>query len=253
MVTTETLTFAGSLGATLDARLDLPDGAPKAYALFAHCFTCTKEFHPSRRISAALAALGIAVLRFDFTGLGGSEGDFAETNFTTNVNDLLCAANFLEDRGQAPQLIIGHSLGGTAALVASQQLPYVNGVVTINSPCHPSHVAKRFIPVKDEVLWRGEADALVGGRTFTLKQHFFDALEPYDMDHILSTLNKALLVLHAPYDETVSVKNASYIFSTARHPKSFISLDDADHLVKTSEDARYIAAVIAAWATRYLD
>ncbi len=249
---TEIVKFQGHQGVTLDGRLDLPP-YPKAFAIFAHCFTCSKDFHATKRISQALADMGIAVLRFDFAGLGSSSGDFSATNFTTNVEDILGAARFLEDTYEAPQLLMGHSLGGAAALVACSRLEAVKAVVTLNSPCHPHHVTHHFKEKKDEILWRGEADISIAGRTFKIQQHFFDELEKYNMDDILRNLDAALLVLHSPLDETVHIKNAAYIFDQARHPKSFISLDQIDHLITKPEDATYIAEMIHAWVSRYLN
>lgn len=249
---TEKIKFQGHGGTTLDGRLDLPFH-PKAFAIFSHCFTCSKEFHATKRISQALAGLGIAVLRFDFAGLGGSSGHFSSTNFTTNVQDLEAAARFLEAEYEAPQLLIGHSLGGSAALVACSHLDSIKAVVTINAPCHPHHVVRHFEEKKEEVLWKGQADISIAGRTFKIQQHFFDELKKYNMDQILGELHAALLVLHSPLDETVHIRNAAYIFDQARHPKSFVSLDQIDHLVTRPEDATYIAHVIHAWASRYLE
>ncbi len=248
---TEIIKFQGHHGVTLDGRLDLPP-YPRAFAIFAHCFTCSKEFHATKRISQALAGMGIAVLRFDFAGLGSSSGDFSATNFATNVEDILEAARFLTDIYEAPQLLMGHSLGGAAALVACSRLGSIKAVVTLNSPCHPHHVTHHFKEKREEILWKGEADISIAGRTFKIQQHFFDELEKYNMDDILRNLNAALLVLHSPLDETVHIKNAAYIFDQARHPKSFVSLDQIDHLITKPEDATYIAGLINAWASHYL-
>jgi putative redox protein len=249
--TTKKVSFKGSQDRTLKGRLELPLGTIQAYAIFVHCFTCTKDFIFSVRLCRFLAEQGIAVLRFDFAGLGESEGDFAETNFSSNVDDILGAFAFLSNEYQMPQLLMGHSLGGTAALVAASKLPALKGVATINSPCHPQHVKHHFTDVEHEIMGKGESDVLIEGRAFKIQKHFFDDLESYNMEMIFKDINAALLVLHSPQDETVSVKNASYIFSMAHHPKSFISLDNADHLITKELDAQYAARVIAAWAFKY--
>jgi len=253
LVKTEKVSFLGSLGFHISGCIDQPRGDVKAYAIYAHCFTCTKDIHATRRICEGLAAQGIAVLRFDFTGLGGSEGEFSETNFTSNVDDLKEAARFLREHYEPAQLMIGHSLGGTAALVATSQLDEIKAVVTLNSPCHPKHVAKHFESVHDEILWTGEADVTIEGRSFKIQKHFLDVLKKVDMNQVLADLDAAYLICHTPNDSTVNVKNAGYLFSIAKHPKSYVSLDDSDHLIRRREDAKYIADIIAPWASRYLD
>ncbi|MFQ6547784.1 alpha/beta fold hydrolase [Aestuariibius sp. 2305UL40-4] len=250
---TEKLTFAGHSGDTLAARLDLPDGPPKATALFAHCFTCSKDIPAARRISARLAALGIAVLRFDFTGLGHSKGEFENTNFTSNVADLRLAAQALADRGLAPQLIIGHSLGGAAVLKAAPEIPSIKAVVTIGAPFDPEHVTNNFRDQLPEIIEKGIAEVKLAGRPFRISSDFLEDVSKGQLTPAISGLKAALLVLHSPVDQTVGIENASEIFLAAKHPKSFVTLDKADHLVSDHADADYAADVISAWATRYLD
>ena len=247
------LSFINPQGHLLDARLDMPvSGVPKAYAIYAPCFTCTKEIHIAHRISQFLASQNIAVLRFDFTGLGNSQGSFADSNFSSNIADIKAAAQFLEDNYQAPQIIIGHSLGGTAALAATQQLDTIRAVVTLNSPYHPRHVMHHFETERIKILTQGESDISVDGRTFQLKKQFLDDLKNYDMADILPNLKAALLIMHAPEDKIVNIQNAGAIFATAKHPKSFISLDQTDHLISRLEDAHYVANLIYQWVLRYL-
>lgn len=247
------LTFKGSQGHMLDARLDVPDTKkPKAYVLFAHCFTCSKDIFGAANIAKALVQEGYAVLRFDFTGLGTSEGDFANTNFSSNIEDLICAADFMRDTLDAPQLIIGHSLGGAAVLVAAKHIPEVNAVVTIGAPSDSAHVAENFSDARDQIMEEGEAQVCLVGRPFTIKKQFIDDIESQNMVAAIETLKKPLLVLHAPTDVTVGIENASQIFMLAKHPKSFISLDDADHLLTKKEDAFYAASAIAGWVEKYI-
>lgn len=246
------LAFTGSLGAQLAARLDLPDGAPRAYALFAHCFTCNKDIFAAARISAALTENGIAVLRFDFTGLGHSEGEFASTNFSSNVQDLVVAADYLRDHHEAPAILIGHSLGGAAVLAAAGKIPEARAVATIGAPADPSHVAHLFEDSLEEIEREGEAVVSLAGRPFTIAKHFVDDIREQTLMGDVGRLRKALLVMHGPRDTTVGVDNAAQIFAAAKHPKSFVSLDDADHLLSRKEDARYAAEVLAAWASRYI-
>ncbi len=248
----EKLTFTGMGGETLAARLDLPDGEVRAYALFAHCFTCTKDIFAAARIAGGLAAQGIAVLRFDFTGLGHSEGEFANTNFSSNVGDLIRAADHLRETRQAPKLLIGHSLGGAAVLAAAAQVPEAVAVATIGAPADPGHVAHNFALHKDEIEQTGEAEVVLAGRTFRIQKQFLDDISQHNLDEVIGQLRKALLVFHAPRDATVGVDNAGHIFAAAKHPKSFVSLDDADHLLSRRADAAYVADVLAAWAGRYL-
>lgn len=247
--------FDGSLGAKLSARLELPEGGmpPRAHALFAHCFTCSKDTPAAVKISRALAAKGIATLRFDFTGLGGSGGDFASTNFSSNIADLVQAARWLRDNGgEGPALLIGHSLGGAAVLAAAAQIPESVGVVTLGAPFDADHVEHTFMGHVPEIEREGEATAELGGRTFTIRRQFLDDLRSQRQDERIASLRRALLVLHAPGDRVVGIDNAARIYMAAKHPKSFISLDDADHFLSRTKDADYAAEVIAAWASRYL-
>jgi putative redox protein len=249
---TEKLTFEGSLGAPLAARLDMPLGQPKAYAIFAHCFTCSKDTHAAARVSDALAAQGIAVLRFDFTGLGGSGGDFANTNFSSNLADLKLAADYLRRQHQPPQLLIGHSLGGTAVLAVAADIPEVRAVATINSPADAEHVVHAFAMKADAIERDGEAEVTLAGRTFRIRRDFITDVRAHDMAPRIRQMKKALLVLHAPADPVVGIENAARIFDAALHPKSFISIDGADHLLTRKQDASYVASVLASWAARYL-
>ncbi|MFZ1752586.1 MAG: alpha/beta fold hydrolase [Caldilineaceae bacterium] len=249
----EKITFPSAAGDKLAARLDLPvDGKPIAYALFAHCFTCSKNLHAVSNISRALTGQRIGVLRFDFTGLGESEGDFADTNFSSNVADLVAAAHFLETEHSAPAILIGHSLGGAAVLQAAGNLPSVKAVVTINAPADPRHVAHLLVDAKEEIAAQGKAQVKLAGQTFTVKQQFLDDLEKTKMEKSIRNLQKALLVCHAPLDNSVSVDNAAIIFQAARHPKSYLSLDKADHLLSNEEDSLYVGTVAAAWARKYV-
>lgn len=252
-MTSERLQFKGHSGATLAARLDLPEGPVRAAAIFAHCFTCSKDIHAARRIAGRLAARGIAVLRFDFTGLGHSEGEFASTNFSSNVEDLVAAAEVLSKRGMAPQLLIGHSLGGAAVVMAADKIPQAKAVVTIGAPSDPSHVVHTFGGALDEIMTKGTAQVTLGGRTFEIQKQFLDDLAESRLIQHLGRLGRALLVLHAPNDQLVSIDNASAIFLAAKHPKSFVTLDDADHLLSREADAEYAAEIISSWSARYLD
>lgn len=244
--------FEGGHGAKLAARLDLPDGKPRAFALFAHCFTCSKDLNATRRIAGALAAQGVAVLRFDFTGLGSSEGEFASTNFSTNIADLVRAADMLRDNYEAPSLLIGHSLGGAAVLVAAGQIPEVKAVVSIGAPSDASHVTHNFEADLDTITSKGKAEVTLGGRSFTIEKQFLDDLAGSSVTDHVAKLKKPLLIFHSPLDQTVGVDNAGEIFIAAKHPKSFISLDKADHLLTRPEDALFVANTIAAWASPYL-
>ena len=253
MAKSEKVEFTGSQGDKLAARLELPDaGAPKAYALFAHCFTCTKDIFAAARIASGLADAGIAVLRFDFTGLGHSEGEFANTNFSSNVGDLVSAADFLRESYEAPRIIIGHSLGGAAVLAAAPRMPEAVAVATIGAPAEPAHVRHLFQEARPEIEAKGEAEVLLAGRPFRIQMQFLEDIEGHKLAETLGGLKKALLVFHAPRDATVGIENAGKIFAAAKHPKSFVSLDDADHLLSRKSDAVYVATVLAAWATRYL-
>jgi putative redox protein len=249
---TQRISFEGHDGSTLAARLDLPDGPRLATALFAHCFTCGKDIAAARRISQRLASMGIAVLRFDFTGLGHSDGEFANTTFTSNVEDLVLAARHLADTGHAPELLIGHSLGGAAILKAAGQIASAKAVVAIAAPFDPAHVEHNFADALDEIARRGEAEVTLGQRPFTIRRQFVEDIEATSLGPAIRELRRALLILHAPRDESVGIENAARIFTAARHPKSFVTLDDSDHLVSRAEDAEYAAEVIAAWLTRYV-
>ena len=243
--------FPGADGSSLAARLDLPS-KPRAFALFAHCFTCGKDILAASRIAAGLTSHGIAVLRFDFTGIGSSEGEFANTNFSSNVADLVAAANYLRGSYSAPSLLIGHSLGGTAMLAAAARVPEATSVVTIGAPSSAAHVTRQFAAQVGEILEKGTAQVSLAGRTFTISRQFLDDVAEQKVLEDLAKLKKALLVCHAPGDEVVGIENASAIFTAAQHPKSFVSLDTADHLVTKREDAIYATDVVAAWASRYL-
>jgi putative redox protein len=236
----------------LAARLDLPDGIPVAYALFAHCFTCTKDIFAATEICAELARRGIAVLRFDFSGLGHSEGEFANTNFSSNIADLVAAASWLRSGYEAPRLLIGHSLGGAAVLAAAQHIPEATAIATIGAPAEPAHLAHHFAAVTAELEANGEAEVLLSGRPFRIKKQLLDDIAGHRLADALGTLGRALIVFHAPTDETVGIENAGQIFSAAKHPKSFVSLDHADHLLRRRQDAQYVAQVLVAWVGRYL-
>lgn len=244
--------FPGALGAQLAARLELPATPPLAYALFAHCFTCSKDTLAASRIAGALTAHGIAVLRFDFTGLGGSEGDFANTNFSSNIADLVAAAGWLRLTHEAPKILIGHSLGGAAILAAAGEIPEAVAVATIAAPYDPGHIRQLLSPAIPEIEAAGEAEVNLAGRKFRIKKQFLQDIASRANHDAIASLRKALLIFHSPRDTTVSIDNAAQIFMAAKHPKSFISLDDADHLLTRKEDAHYVAAVLAAWASRYL-
>ena len=252
-MSTERFSFPGHAGDQLAARLDMPDGPHLATALFAHCFTCGKDITAARRIAARLAGMGIAVLRFDFTGLGHSDGEFGNTTFTSNVGDLVNAAKHLTDKGMAPTMLIGHSLGGAAVLKAAGEIESIKAVVTIGAPFDPEHVTHNFGDALDKIKADGKAEVNLAGRPFIIGKDFVDDVEGTVLKDSVHNLGKALLVMHAPRDETVSIDNAAGIFVAAKHPKSFVTLDDADHLVSRTEDAEYAADVIAAWAGRYLD
>jgi putative redox protein len=246
------LTFAGSLGHELAARLDIPAGGVRAYALFAHCFTCSKDIVAARRIAARLAALGIAVLRFDFTGLGSSEGEFQSTNFSSNVEDLVRAADHLRAHYRSPAILIGHSLGGAAVLAAAHRIPEATAVVTIGAPSDVAHVLHNFQAQIADIEREGVANVTLAGRTFPISRALVEDARGQALAHRIANLRKALLVMHAPLDQTVGIEHATAIFTAAKHPKSFISLDSADHLLSDGLDAAYAADVLAAWASRYV-
>lgn len=250
---TERITFPSASGVALAARLDTPETKHVATALFAHCFTCSKDIVAARRIAARLAMEGIAVLRFDFTGLGHSQGEFANTDFSSNVADLQAAADYLASRDMAPALLIGHSLGGAAILKVARRIESARAVATIAAPFEPSHVIGAFGAALERIEANGEAEVDLGGRPFTIRKSFLDDVKGEDLAQELAHLGRALLVLHAPRDAVVGIDNATRIFTAARHPKSFVTLDDADHLITDPGDAEYAAAVIASWAARYLE
>ena len=245
-------TFSGSNGDVLAARLDLPAGPIRAFALFAHCFTCTKDVLAARHIAAELAQAGVGVLRFDFTGLGASEGEFANTHFSSNVADLVLAADYLRQNYAAPALLVGHSLGGAAVLAAASSIVEAKAVVTIGSPYDVAHVLHQFSASIDDIRANGELEVKLAGRPFKIRREFIDDAQGYRLDEKIRTLGKALLVMHAPTDATVGIDNASHIFLAARHPKSFVTLDGADHLLSNPHKAAYAARVIAAWAAPYI-
>ncbi|MDB5432796.1 MAG: hypothetical protein JWP35_3912 [Caulobacter sp.] len=249
---TQVFDFKGADGQALAGRLDLPDGPARAYALFAHCFTCSKGSIAAVHIARSLVAQGVGVLRFDFTGLGDSEGDLAASGFSGNVADLQAAARHMTDAGYAPTLLIGHSLGGAAALAAAGQLPGIKAVATLGAPFEATHVERLFGDKLPALLADGHAEVDLGGRTFSLKRGFVDDLRRQNQGARIAELHKALLILHSPTDAVVGVENATAIFMAARHPKSYVSLDHADHLLTKPGDAEYAAGVIAAWASRYL-
>lgn len=244
--------FEGSQGDLLAARLDLPAGPPRAFAIFAHCFTCSKDILAASRIAGALSAKGIAVLRFDFTGLGHSEGEFANTNFSSNIQDLLRAADWLREHHSPPSLLIGHSLGGAAVLAAAGEIDEVVGVATIGAPFDPQHVSQLFEEQRDEIEQAGIAEVKLAGRKFTIQRQFLEDLNAHTMADKIGSLRRALIVFHAPLDNVVGIDNAARIFQAAKHPKCFVSLDDADHMLTRRPDSQYVADVLSAWAGRYL-
>lgn len=246
------ISFPGASGEMLAARLDLPQGQVRAYAVFAHCFTCSKDIYAAARISKGMSENGLAVLRFDFSGLGASEGDFANTNFSSNVDDLKAAIDFLTENYETPQILVGHSLGGAAVLAAASDMPELKAVATIGAPADVEHVSHNFKSSLDEIEQKGIAEVSLGGRPFTIKKQFLDDIRRQNLQQRLEKIKAALLVFHAPRDEIVGIENAAEIFANAKHPKSYISLDDADHLVRRASDAFYIADVISAWSLRYL-
>lgn len=250
--TTQRLEFAGHSGAKLAARLDLPNGPLRAYALFAHCFTCSKDVLAARRIAASMAREGIAVLRFDFTGLGSSGGEFASTNFSTNCQDLLTAVDFLRENYQAPSVLIGHSLGGAAVLSIAGQVPECKAVVTIGAPADAGHVLHNLGAELETIRAEGEAEVELAGRKFRIQKQFVEDVEAQKVKQAVASMRKPLLILHSPLDQTVGIDNASDIFLAAKHPKSFVSLDKADHLLTDAEDAAFAAQTIAGWLTRYI-
>jgi putative redox protein len=245
------LRIPATRGHELAARLESPAGAPRAYAIFAHCFTCSKDSKAAAYVGQALAARGIAVLRFDFTGLGASGGEFADSSFSSNIDDVICVAGYLRDHYAAPQILIGHSLGGAAVLAAAGRIDEARAVATIGAPYDPRHV-EHLITNTAELESKGEGTVDIGGRPFHIRKEFLDDLQRHDPSKHIGELRKALLIMHSPRDKIVEIANAAQIFTVAKHPKSFISLDDADHLLTRQEDAAYAAEVLAAWASRYI-
>ncbi|MEP5612814.1 MAG: bifunctional alpha/beta hydrolase/OsmC family protein [Cyclobacteriaceae bacterium] len=247
------ITFQNTDGNDLSGRIDFPlVGKPKAYVLFAHCFTCSKNLKSVDNISRAFTQSGMGVLRFDFTGLGQSEGDFSDTNFTSNLSDLKDAYDFLQENYEAPQILVGHSLGGAAVLHIASQLPAVKAVATVGAPSSPTHVSHLLASGKMELEEKGVAEVNIGGRPFKMKKQFLDDLEENEKKGVIKNLSRALLVLHSPQDATVGIESAQEIFVEAMHPKSFVSLDGADHLLMKDADAQYVGSVIAGWASRYI-
>jgi len=249
------LEFKGALGEKLSARVDMPeeDNTIKACAIFAHCFTCSKNLKAVGNITRSLADFGIATLRFDFTGLGESGGDFSDTNFSSNVDDLVAAYEFMSSEIDAPSVLIGHSLGGAAVLQAAHRMETIKAVATIGAPADPEHVKGNFDLYVDEIEEKGEAEVSLAGRTFTIKKQFLDDLEDASMKEYIRNLDRALIIFHSPVDNTVGIENAERIFVRAKHSKSFVSLDKADHLLNNPKDSLYVGAVLATWADKYID
>ena len=247
----ERMFFPGHTGSKLAARLDRPKSQPVTYALFAHCFTCSKDYHAVSRISRALADRGVVVLRFDFTGLGESERDFADTNFSSNLEDLLAAANFLGENLGHPELLIGHSLGGSAVLAAAGRVPESTAVVTIGAPCDPSHLRPLLSAAVPQIETKGEAEVVVAGRKFRIKRQLLEDLQEYNLRRAIGELDKALLVLHSPADKIVGIEHAHRIFEAAKHPKSFVAIEGADHLLADQAASEYVASVISSWSAWY--
>jgi len=250
----EKISFKGAFGDTLSAKIDYPDeGDIKSWVLFAHGFSIGKDLKPIRTISKSLVEDGYGMLRFDFTGLGESEGNFSDTNFSSNCEDIRHAASWLRDNKKAPCVLIGHSFGGTAALKVADEIPECKAVATIGSPCDTTHIVHQFADQLEEIEEEGEAKVLLGGRPFVIKEQFLDDIESHDIAREIGDLERGLLIFHSPQDMVVGIKNAAHIYNLAKHPKSFISLDGADHLLlKNPADAEYVGHVIAAWAHRYI-
>ena len=247
------ITFKGAFGDDISAKIDMPEGPVKSWVLFAHGFSIGKDLRPIRTISKTLVDEGYGMLRFDFTGLGQSGGNFEDTNFSSNVADLLAAAAWLRENKSAPCVIIGHSFGGTAALKAADEIPECKAVATIGSPCDTTHIVHQFADQIEEIEIEGEAQVMLAGRPFIIKEQFLDDIQNQDIAAEIADLGRALMIFHSPQDKVVDIKNASHIYVKARHPKSFVSLDGADHLLlKNPADAEYVARVLAAWAARYI-
>lgn len=251
-MTSKKIEFTGALNENLSAKIDLPDGEVKAYALFAHCFTCSKDLKAVGNITKGLAEFGIATFRFDFTGLGQSSGDFSDTNFSSNIEDLVAAAEYMNDEYESPSILIGHSLGGAAVLQAAHRIDSVKAVSVIGAPADPAHVKENFSLKIDEIEEKGSAEVSLAGRPFTIKKQFLDDLEETSMRDKIRGLDRALIIFHSPIDNQVGIDNAQKIFIAAKHPKSFISLDEADHLLSTASDSIYVGKVLGTWAEKYL-
>jgi len=250
---TKTIKFKNSRGFNISAKIEFPlTQKPDAFAIFSHVFTGSKNLNATRNISRAMTLNGIAVLRFDFTGLGDSEGEFSDTNFSTNVDDILSAAKYLEENHQAPRILVGHSLGGAAAIFAGRELSSVQAVATIGAPSEPQHVTHLFGLSMEKIEKEGSAEINIGGRKFTIKKQFIDDIQSVDLQKITHDLNKALLILHSPQDNIVEIENAAKIYHSAHHPKSFVTLEKADHMLTNKDDAYYAANVIASWVKRYI-
>jgi putative redox protein len=246
------LEINGSQG-MLAAILEKPGPHPKAFIVYAHCFTCGKDSLAASRISRGLVAQGYAVLRYDFAGIGHSEGEFENTNFSTSIDDLVLVAQHLKDNYQAPSILIGHSFGGAVVLGAADKIKGIKGVVTVAAPSKPCHVIKQFAEFEEEIQNKGQADVLLSGRPFVIKKQFIDDVYSHNQDETIRKMKIPLLVFHSPRDTTVLIKEAEHIYGYAKHPKSFISLDPADHLLTNSKDAAYVAASVAVWAEHYID
>lgn len=251
-MSTNKIEFEGAFGDLLAAKVDMPEEEHKACALFAHCFTCSKNLKAVGNIAKALNKKGVAVFRFDFTGLGDSEGNFEDTNFSSNVDDLIAASEYMEREMGAPSILIGHSLGGAAVIQAAHRMNSVKAVATIGAPSSPAHVAKHFESKKEEIEKEGVAIVQLAGRPFRIKKQFLDDLEESKMDNYIQGLDRALMVMHSPLDDTVGIDNAAHIYKTAKHSKSFISLHEADHLLLQEDYSRYAGTIIAEWSTIYL-
>lgn len=249
---TKRIQFPNRHDLTLSARMDDPGEGAAAHALFAHCFTCGKDIKAAYHIARALNREGIGVFRFDFTGLGDSQGDFADTNFSSNVSDLIDAAGYMEAQGMPPRILIGHSLGGAAAIKAAASIPSVRAVVAIAAPSEPAHLTRHLEDIREPLERRGEAEMTIAGRRLKIRKQFLEDISQSAIDQALQSLDRALLILHSPNDVVVDIENAARLYRTARHPKSFVSLDTADHLLSDPEDSRYAGGIIAAWVRRYL-
>ncbi len=252
MYKSEKFEFENKQGDVLSGRIELPVTSPLAFAVFAHCFTCSKNVRAASRISRALAERGIGVLRFDFTGLGNSEGDFSNTNYSSNVDDLVAAADALTRDFRAPTMLVGHSLGGTACLLAASRIDSINAVATIGSPADPDHVVRLFGESQADIANRGNAEVQLAGRTFTIKKQFIVDVQSIRLDSLLGSLNCAVLIYHSPQDELVTVEQARILYERLKHPKNFLSLDGADHLLTSENDSEFVAATLSAWAARYV-